>query len=86
MGWSFAQGTQSTIKIFSRWEISALAGSFRFNYYHQISGVTFIGVPGMIYAAGGDFTYLQWGIGSILARIIVNIYFVAFLKGNLQPL
>jgi hypothetical protein len=25
---------------------------------------------------GGDFTYLQWGIGSILARIIVGIFFV----------
>ncbi|MDC0157856.1 hypothetical protein OAK38_08850 [Verrucomicrobia bacterium] len=42
----------------------------------EISGVTFIGVPGMVYAAGGDFTYLQWGIGSIIARIIVGIYFV----------
>ena len=42
----------------------------------EISGVTFIGVPGMVYAAKGDFTYLQWGIGSIVARIIVGIYFV----------
>jgi solute:Na+ symporter, SSS family len=42
----------------------------------EISGVTFIGVPGMVYAAGGDFTYLQWGIGSIIARIIVGIFFV----------
>ena len=42
----------------------------------EISGVTFIGVPGMVYAAGGDFTYLQWGIGSIIARIIVGVFFV----------
>ena len=42
----------------------------------EISGVTFIGVPGMVYAAKGDFTYLQWGIGSIIARIVVGIYFV----------
>ena len=42
----------------------------------EISGVTFIGVPGMVYASGGNFTYLQWGIGSIIARIIVGIYFV----------
>ena len=42
----------------------------------EISGVTFIGVPGMVYAATGDFTYLQWGLGSIVARIIVGIYFV----------
>ena len=46
----------------------------------EISGVTFIGVPGMIYAAGGDFTYLQWGIGSIIARIIVGIFFVRVLR------
>ena len=42
----------------------------------EISGVTFIGVPGMVYAAGGDFTYLQWGIGSIIARVIVGLFFV----------
>ena len=42
----------------------------------EISGVTFIGVPGMVYAANGNFTYLQWGIGSIIARVIVGIYFV----------
>ena len=42
----------------------------------EISGVTFIGVPGMVYAATGDFTYLQWGLGSIAARIVVGIYFV----------
>ena len=49
----------------------------------EISGVTFIGVPGMVYAATGDFTYLQWGLGSIAARIIVGIYFVrAFTSGT----
>jgi len=42
----------------------------------EISGVTFIGVPGMVYAATGDFTYLQWGLGSIVARVLVGIYFV----------
>ncbi|MGK0189494.1 MAG: SSS family solute:Na+ symporter [Verrucomicrobiales bacterium] len=42
----------------------------------EISGVTFIGVPGMVYAMQGNFTYLQWAIGSILARIIVGFVFV----------
>ena len=42
----------------------------------EISGVTFIGVPGMLFAINGDFTYLQWAIGSILARIIVGMVFV----------
>lgn len=71
------KGSQSTIKDFFLggrslpWQ--AVSGSI---IATEISGVTFIGVPGMIYAAGGDFTYLQWGIGSIIARIIVGIYFV----------
>ncbi len=42
----------------------------------EISGVTFIGVPGAVMALQGDFTYLQWAIGSIIARIFVGIFFV----------
>ena len=36
------------------------------------SGLTFIGVPGMIYAAGGDFTYLQWGWLNYRANNVVS--------------
>lgn len=42
----------------------------------EISGVTFIGVPGAVMALNGNFTYLQWAIGSIIARVIVGIFFV----------
>ncbi len=42
----------------------------------EISALTFIGVPGMVFAATGNFTYLQWAIGSIAARFIVGIWFV----------
>lgn len=42
----------------------------------EISGVTFIGVPGTLFALNGDFTYLQWAIGSILARFLVARWFV----------
>ncbi len=42
----------------------------------EISGVTFIGVPGTLFAMEGDFTYLQWAIGSILARFIIAKYLV----------
>ncbi|MEZ5326166.1 MAG: hypothetical protein R3F19_14035 [Verrucomicrobiales bacterium] len=42
----------------------------------EISGVTFIGVPGMVFALSGNFTYLQWAIGSVLARFIVGYFFV----------
>src|SRR6056300_1185436 len=48
----------------------------------EISGVTFIGVPGMVMALQGDFTYLQWAMGSILARIIVGLYFVKVFYEN----
>ncbi|MCB1233676.1 MAG: sodium/solute symporter, partial [Verrucomicrobiae bacterium] len=41
----------------------------------EISGVTFIGVPGMLFAMGGNFTYLQWALGSILARVLVALFF-----------
>jgi Na+/proline symporter len=71
------RGKQSTIKDFFLggrtlpWP--AVSGSI---IATEISGVTFIGVPGMVYAATGDFTYLQWGMGSIVARVLVGIYFV----------
>jgi len=42
----------------------------------EISGVTFIAVPGSVMALQGDFTYLQWAIGSILARVVVGLFFV----------
>ena len=73
----FLKGKQSTIKDFFLGGRSlpwlAVSGSI---IATEISGVTFIGVPGMVYAAGGNFTYLQWGIGSIIARIIVGYFFV----------
>jgi SSS family transporter len=40
----------------------------------EISAISFIGVPGMVFAAGGDFTYLQWAIGSVIARVIVGVW------------
>jgi SSS family solute:Na+ symporter len=42
----------------------------------EISALTFIGVPGMVYAVGGDFTYLQWALGSVLARVLVGLFLV----------
>jgi len=42
----------------------------------EISALTFVGVPGLVYAAGGDFTYLQWGIGSVAARFLVGFFLV----------
>lgn len=42
----------------------------------EISALTFIGVPGGVFALQGDWTYLQWGIGSILARFAVGYWLV----------
>ncbi len=73
----FLSGKQSSIKDFFLAGRSlpwpAVTGSI---IATEISGVTFIGVPGMVYAANGNFTYLQWGIGSIIARVLVGLFFV----------
>jgi len=42
----------------------------------EISALTFIGVPGSVYALSGDWTYLQWGLGSIIARFAVGYWLV----------
>lgn len=42
----------------------------------EISGVTFIGVAGGLFALHGNFTYLIWGIGSVIGRLIVARVFV----------
>jgi len=42
----------------------------------EVSALTFIGVPGMVYALDGDWTYLQWGIGSVIARFAVAWWLV----------
>ncbi len=42
----------------------------------EVSALTFIGVPGIVYAMNGDWTYLQWGIGSVIARFAVAWWLV----------
>jgi len=47
----------------------------------EISAVTFLGVPGTGYH--GDLTYLQFGVGSLLARFVVAYLFLqAFYQSN----
>ena len=71
------RGKQGTIKDFFLGGRSlpwpAVSGSI---IATEFSGVTFIGVPGTLFALHGDFTYLQWAAGSIIARIIVAAFFV----------
>ena len=42
----------------------------------EISALTFIGVPGMVYGMSGDWTYLQWGLGSLIARFAVAYWLI----------
>ncbi|MBK1883716.1 hypothetical protein JIN85_14960 [Luteolibacter pohnpeiensis] len=42
----------------------------------EISALTFIAVPGGVFALKGDWTYLQWGIGSMIARFAVAYWLV----------
>ena len=71
------RGTQGTIRDFFLggrtlpWQ--AVAGSM---IATEISALTFIGVPGTVFALQGDFTYLQWGIGSVIARFLVGYFLV----------
>lgn len=79
------RGKQSTIKDFFAGGRSlpwlAVCGSI---IATEISGVTFIGVPGGVMAAGGDFTYMIWGIGSVIGRIVVGLVFVkVFYEDNI---
>ena len=41
-----------------------------------ISAITFIGVPALVYAADGNFVYLQLALGGVIARILVAKYLV----------
>ncbi|MDB9741411.1 hypothetical protein OAB00_01010 [Akkermansiaceae bacterium] len=42
----------------------------------EVSALTFIGVPGIVFALEGDWGYLQWGIGSIIARFAVAYWLI----------
>jgi len=70
-------GKQSTVKDFflggRKLPWWAVSGSI---IATEISALTFIGVPGGVFAAKGDWTYLQWGIGSIIARFAVGYWLV----------
>ncbi len=42
----------------------------------ELSTATFLIVPAMVFKAGGNFTYFQLAIGTILARILIGVFFV----------
>ena len=50
----------------------------------ETSTVTFISVPGIAYAAGGDFRFLQIVLGYVVARVIISTVFMPwYFRGEL---
>lgn len=74
-GW--LAGKQSTIREFflagRKIHWLAVAGS---SIATEISAVTLIAVPAIVFRPGGNVTYLQFIIGALLARIIIAVWFV----------
>lgn len=74
---AWLSGRQSTIRDFflagRKIPWWAVAGS---NIATEISAVTLISVPAVIYAVNGNLTYLQFAIGAIIARVIVAVWIV----------
>lgn len=51
-------------------------------YATALSAMTFIGVPGAVVAAGGDFNYLQLAFGDLFARFLVSFVFLKAFYGR----
>src|SRR6266508_4329647 len=75
-GCYFAARQQSTARYFLGghevpwWAISASIVAT------ETSTVTFISVPGIAYASGGDFRFLQIVFGYMLARVVISVLFM----------
>ena len=50
----------------------------------ETSTITFISVPGIAFAKGGNFTFLQLVFGYLLGRIVISILFIpSYFKGSI---
>src|SRR4051794_11986102 len=50
----------------------------------ETSTITFISVPGIAFARGGDFTFLQLVLGYLAGRIAISILFIpSYFKGDI---
>jgi SSS family solute:Na+ symporter len=59
----------------------AIAGSI---VATETSAITFVSIPGVAYARGGNFTFLQLVIGYMLGRIVICILFIPkYFQGSL---
>lgn len=75
-GFYFGRRQQSTTRYFVGgrevpwWAISASIVAT------ETSTVTFISVPGIAYASGGDFRFLQIVFGYLVARVVISVFFM----------
>src|SRR5438067_1243472 len=42
----------------------------------EVSGVTFVAIPAIAYAKGGNYTYMMLALGSILARFLIGYFLI----------
>src|SRR5438132_13474720 len=42
----------------------------------ETSAITFVSIPGVAYARGGDFTFLQLVLGYLIGRLVIRIIFI----------
>ena len=42
----------------------------------ELSAATFLIVPALVFSAGGDMTYIQLALGTILARLLIGYFFI----------
>src|SRR5205807_8677848 len=50
----------------------------------ETSAITFVSIPGLAYARGGNFTFLQLVIGYLIGRIVICLLFMpAYFRRNL---
>ena len=50
----------------------------------ETSAITFVSIPGVAYARGGDFTFLQLVFGYLIGRIVICLVFMpAYFRKNL---
>ncbi|MEQ1764710.1 MAG: sodium:solute symporter [Pyrinomonadaceae bacterium] len=51
----------------------------------ETSTITFVSVPGVVFAKGGNFEFLQLVFGYLLGRIVISLVFIPlYFKGQLQ--
>jgi SSS family transporter len=50
----------------------------------ETSTITFVSVPGVVYARGGDFSFLQLVFGYLAGRVVIALLFIpSYFRGNL---